>query len=279
MIRRVRVVGAWTGSWLVAGGVVAGVWSGSAAEAVVGGTAAVDGQHPWTVSVQRDGRHVCGGAIYNGHSVLTSARCVQGGGPGVFRVRYGSLGHSSGGASTGVAKVVAHPQFDAATLDNDIAVLQTANVMAYGTNVRSVCLPAAGSEPATGELATLTGWGATDDSGAMAAKLMAVDVPIVDRAKLGAQYGAGEITDNMIGAGVDEGGKGGAKGDEGGPLVVRSAKGVATLVGLYSWSKGAALPGHASVFTRVDPYVDGFLKENVVGDEGETGNAPCGQGG
>lgn len=279
MIRRDRMVGAWTGGWLVAGAVLAGGWSGSAAEAVVGGTAATSGQHPWTVSVQRDGRHACGGAIYNGQTVLTSARCVQGASAGALRVRYGSLGHSSGGASSGVAKVVAHPQFDAATLDNDIAVLQTANVMAYGTNVRSVCLPAAGSEPAAGEIATLTGWGTTDDSGATPAKLMAVDIPIVDRAKLRTQYGAAEITDNMIGAGLDEGGKGGAKGDEGGPLVVRSAKGVATLVGLYSWSKGAALPGHASVFTRIGPYVDGFVKENAVGDEGETGNAPCGQSG
>lgn len=51
---------------------------GSRAGRVVGGSSAYRGQFPWMVSVQRRGRHFCGGVIIDRRHVLTAAHCLRG---------------------------------------------------------------------------------------------------------------------------------------------------------------------------------------------------------
>jgi len=227
---------------------------------IVGGRLAKDGEFPWTISLQRTS-HSCGGSIYNERTIITAAHCVDGASASALNVRYGSLKHASGGTRIGVQKVVVHPGYSSSTIDNDIAILHTAVPITLGTNAQPIGLPEQGNDP-TGTV-TCSGWGTTREGGALPADLMAVDVPIVDRAKCNSQYGSGSITNNMVCAGVDAGGMDACQGDSGGPLVSGSGTS-AKLVGIVSWGYGCARPNYAGVYARVGPYVNNFIAQNIL---------------
>lgn len=85
----------------------------------------------------------------------------------------------------------------------------------------------------------------------------AARVPTVNQAKCNQEYNGG-ITDRMICAGYDEGGKDTCQGDSGGPLVLESAK---QLIGVVSFGNGCAQPNHAGVYVRVSA-VRPWIKAN-----------------
>lgn len=92
--------------------------------------------------------------------------------------------------------------------------------------------------------------------------LLKVSMPVVDRASCKASY-AGlvrgvQVTEQMVCAGLPEGGEGTCQGDSGGPLVDAAT---GTLVGVVSWAQGCARAGMPSVFARVGEFVD-WINEN-----------------
>lgn len=69
-------------------------------------------------------------------------------------------------------------------------------------------------------------------------------------------YGPARITENMICAGIPEGGKDSCQGDSGGPLHVKmSDTSSFHLVGVVSWGEGCARPKTPGVYTRVSRYL------------------------
>ncbi|KAK3505692.1 hypothetical protein QTP70_004466, partial [Hemibagrus guttatus] len=68
-----------------------------------------------------------------------------------------------------------------------------------------------------------------------------VRVPIVSNSVCAKAYGSGSITDNMMCAGLVQGGKDSCQGDSGGPLVVMN-NGVWVQGGIVSFGYGCALP-------------------------------------
>ena len=69
-------------------------------------------------------------------------------------------------------------------------------------------------------------------------------------------YPGRALPDNMVCAGVKEGGRDSCKGDSGGPLVEFDANDKATLIGVVSWGFLCALPGSPGVYAKVAIFAD-----------------------
>jgi hypothetical protein len=75
------------------------------------------------------------------------------------------------------------------------------------------------------------------------------------------------LTENMVCAGYQEGGKGSCFGDSGGPLVCKNAtSGLWQQVGITNWgSRPCAVPNRPSVYARVTRYLE-WIAEKTGGN-------------
>lgn len=60
--------------------------------------------------------------------------------------------------SKNVRRVIVHRQYDAATFENDLALLELESPVSYDTHIVPICMPQE-NEDFTGRMATVTGWG------------------------------------------------------------------------------------------------------------------------
>ncbi|MFI6663064.1 serine protease [Streptomyces sp. NPDC050523] len=225
------------GALLVAVSAVVGL-TVAPAHAVVTGQDAPPGDFPYMVSV-RGSSHECGGVIISDQWVLTAAQCVDGRSASDLSVRAGTDEHAAGGIDFTVTQVVKHPDYDSGSHDYDIGLIKISGEFALGIrNVDKVALPASDTQSATGTTATLIGWGATQEGGALSQRLQEASVPVVDHATCQKQYdGYNTVTDRMLCAGPTAGGVGSCTGDTGGPLLQNGVP-----IGLVSWANGCAKP-------------------------------------
>jgi len=115
--------------------------------------------------------------------------------------------------------------------------------------VNLVCLPRSIPEPSNGTNCWITGWGRLSFNGITPDYLQQVQVPVVSRARCDKAYPGG-IGDDMICAGLDQGGIDTCQGDSGGPMVCENG-GKFYLQGVTSWGYGCAQPGKFGVYAKV----------------------------
>jgi secreted trypsin-like serine protease len=149
----------------------------------------------------------CGGTLYKGQYVITAAHCSDfiNNPTDVFvLVGTNTLSTTGKGYRVPVASIAIHPMWNLSTYDYDVAVWKLAvNV----TNVTSIpMLSARDVDVAAGLQATVTGWGATENSPAgtpsWPTQLRAAVVPVVSRTVCnGAASYNGAITSRMLCAG------------------------------------------------------------------------------
>ena len=231
---------------------------------IVGGETAAPGELPWQVMVL-PGNSLCGGTLIDTEWVLTAAHCMydennqllSASAVTVVAGEYTMQDTDGTEQSRSVSTLQVHPNYNPVTSDNDIALLQLSAPVVPGNAVSTVPLvtsPANDDLVAAGTLALVSGWGATTDGGEIATVLQKVQIPLVDNSSCNAAYGGG-ITENMLCAGLEEGGKDSCQGDSGGPLVVPDGNSW-RLAGVVSFGSGCAQPGLYGVYARVSRYVD-----------------------
>ena len=129
-----------------------------------------------------------------------------------LKVRYNTLLHTKG-TDIDINKIIVHPGYISKNADNDIAILHLSSSLNLAQkNAGTVCLPEEGDDFGEGEEAEVSGWGDLEYNGSPPTQLQTVTVPGVSRQKCkeiyDEYYGEGELTDNMICAGLlNEGGK------------------------------------------------------------------------
>ncbi|MBX3009976.1 MAG: serine protease [Caldilineaceae bacterium] len=240
--------------------------------AVVGGTAATPGEYPWQAMLMHKGSFYCGGSLIEMRWVLTAAHCLVGYAMKDLQVVLGAHDRTATNEASrqrfSPIRIIVHPSYSPATLANDIGLIQLDKGATVTRSVDFIRLdtPTAVNVPASFNLrfqVVTTGWGRLNASGPTAIILQKVTLPIVPNDVCKQTYGA-YITDNVICAGLKEGGKGSCNGDSGGPLV-QGQDLFGKLIGVTSFGgTQCAGPLSYTVFTRVANYTD-WIRQTVGG--------------
>ncbi|XP_007249193.3 serine protease 27-like [Astyanax mexicanus] len=236
---------------------------------IVGGQAASPGSWPWQVSLQSFGFHFCGGSLINKDWVLTAAHCFQNTNEKDVKVLLGKqtlTGSNPNQIQRGVRKVIVHERYDPNTQDNDITLLQLDSSVTFNKYIMPVCLAAAGSSFPAATASWITGWGdiASGVSLPDPGLLQEAQVPIVDQKQCASLLSLFKmkITNNMICAGLKQGGKDTCQGDSGGPMVNKKST-IWIQSGITSFGSGCADPNSPGVYTRLSQY-QGWISQKII---------------
>ncbi|XP_073688771.1 trypsin-like [Garra rufa] len=239
---------------------------------IVGGQDAVEGSWPWQASINYASTEglICGGSLINKDWVLSAAQCFVSIPPSSIKIylgRHRRIGENPNEISRNVIQIINHPKYDPDTHDNDIALVKLSSSVTFNDYISPICLAAAGSTFAEDTESWVTGWGTLSSEGNnFATILQEVMIPVVSKKACNSAY-ANSITDNMLCAGLTEGGKDSCKGDGGGPMVHNNGSHWFQS-GIASFGIGCALPTFPGVYTKVSEYQDWIssqIRSNLPG--------------
>ncbi|KAJ6636460.1 Phenoloxidase-activating factor 2 [Pseudolycoriella hygida] len=226
------------------------------------------GSYPWQAVLLATGDVYLGsGVLLNNLNVLTVAhRAAQYvNAPATLRVRMGEW--NSGSATEPipaqefiVSRVIIHPNYNAANLKNDVAILRLSTPVPLGNNpaIATGCLPATSF---VGSRCFVSGWGRNDFvNGTFQTIQKQVDVPILQPAQCQSQLAATRLGPSFVFDPVSficagsEAGKDACTGDGGSPLMC-SIGDRWFIAGLVAWGIGCGTINIPGVYVNVASFV------------------------
>jgi len=244
-------------------------------ERIVGGTEVTgSSNYPWVVLLSNStspNGFFCGATLISDEWVATAAHCVADlNGSNVYAF-VGEYDQSTNDVVPNlISRVIVHADYNDVTSDNDIALLRLSSPETSITPVSLITPDLATTlEGEADDLVSdirVIGWGDTLDpvQYTYPTVLREVDIPYISNAvcNLPLHLG-GQVTVNMMCAGLPEGGVDSCQGDSGGPLLYLDS-GNWHLSGIVSWGFGCAEPNKYGVYTRVENYLD-WIESHVFG--------------
>lgn len=225
---------------------------------IVGGHPARIEDSPWQVALifgqykEPFRAQFCGGSIINVDWVVTAAHCIVNDSvnrnPANVDVIANTTFYNSGGDRVGVKEVIVHEKYKPTNNDFDIALLHLGSHVAKLT---PIVLPRSADPLPPDTKLIVTGWGAIREGSPGTAYLVSANIPVVanDVCNQPLSYNH-TITDNMICAGLRDGGLDSCQGDSGGPAVAVSNN-TNLLMGIVSLGEGCARKYKYGVYTNV----------------------------
>lgn len=184
-----------------------------------------------------------------GHGSVNTSSLV------VYLGRMTQLGVHAHEISRNVSTLVIHPDYSSDNYNNDIGLLHLSSSVNFTNYIRPVCLAAEDSIFPSGTNCWITGWGQTASGVNLSypGTLQETVVPVIINSQCNDILGAGVITDNMMCAGLLQGGKDTCQGDSGGPMVSEQCS-VWVQSGIISRGHDCGQPNEPGVYTRVSQY-------------------------
>uniref|UniRef100_A0A8C4YL26 Kallikrein-14-like n=1 Tax=Gopherus evgoodei TaxID=1825980 RepID=A0A8C4YL26_9SAUR len=213
---------------------------------------------PWQAAIFDSVRLYCGGVLISKDWVLTAAHCQL---PGITNVRLGEYNLRQLDETEQLrmaAKLIPHPNYNSANKDNDIMLIKLITPVQTNNNVHPIALANSAAPP--GSVCQVSGWGTTTSPlPSFPAMLQCANLRIISAAECQKEYSS-LVSDNMLCAGVPEGGIDSCQGDSGGPLVCDGI-----LQGIVSWGlEECAQPNKPGVYTKVSKYIS-WIQQTVRG--------------
>ncbi|XP_055968954.1 serine protease 57 [Sorex fumeus] len=222
---------------------------------IIGGHEVTPHSRPYMASVRFQAQHHCGGFLLRARWVLSAAHCFQDRDPRTALVVLGAHSVSVSEPTQqvfSVARVIRHPDYQAATHANDICLLQLNSSATLGRAVGLLGLPRRSSRPPQpGTQCHVDGWGYVTDFEEPPPGLMEAGVRVLRPDACNRSW-TGQLRASMLCASSpDRRRRGFCSGDSGGPLVCRNrAQGIVSFSGLWCGD-----PKKPDVYTQVSAFV------------------------
>ncbi|XP_040182276.1 mannan-binding lectin serine protease 2 isoform X1 [Rana temporaria] len=238
-----------------------------AIQRIIGGTHAYLGQFPWQVLIKGNIGDGAGALLYD-KWIITAAHVVVGTDLPELKMKMGFVSRNDTNFYKAEPEAIyIHPSYrNDETYNHDIALIKLKGKVPINDAIIGICLPTtedrnrisdADNDLHVGEV---SGWGDTGRN-PHSRHLRFVHVNIINHGKCMNAYSGkpikAKVTENMICAGHEDGGKDSCQGDSGGALVFLDSERERYFIGgIVSWGENCGAKGVYGVYTKVSNYLD-----------------------
>ncbi|XP_041982016.1 trypsin-1-like [Aricia agestis] len=245
---------------------------------IVGGTNSLPAEFPWAASVWRQGTHQCGATVINDRWLLTAGHCICSVFDEFYKTKQLSVvvGHTDITATDqneALSKIIPHPEYRCKRKPNDVALLKTLRQLTWSNELRPACLPQPLASDFSGTMATVAGWGFTNEDRGVGARpniLQKAEVLVVANDECNTWYESKgskvKVIATQMCAGHEEGGRDSCWADSGGPLMIKEDEGRSMVVGVVSTGSGCARAKMPGIYTRVSRFTE-WIVSSVNADK------------
>ncbi|XP_010288638.1 PREDICTED: serine protease 55-like, partial [Phaethon lepturus] len=226
---------------------------------ITAGRYAKAGEFPWHVSIQSNGKHICGGTMISALWILTAAHCFAEDVPPDLTVVVGGIDLNLPLEEHKPDSLILHKNFDRMSMQNDIALILLSSPIEFSNEKIPICLPFI-YDINTWQHCWISGWGTT---AAASHVLQKARMKLISREQCLERIP--QLVENVLCAELERGERGTCQVDSGGPLVCSYWNTMKWFqVGIVSWGEDCAEKPNHEILMSVYSYRDWIETETAV---------------